>query len=358
MAISQAATAVKNLIIAAGKSGVSNIDDVTAATVKKQLQKNGSKLLNKNGTFSAKASKEIEKLTSKLESGEKLTRLDKKTMKDMGLQYRGNRYSGNEGYKEIRKQYAKERAVQQQAQTQYTTNADAAAQGGGYTGEATETVTSGSSSIREKLAQQRADRKAKKAARKEKQEASKAERRAQRSESSDNGSGENVPKPDNPTGGTNGPDAGDVQQAMDEEIANAKNTAWYNDEAARKHLAESKEADTLRENTAWENKYKDMSEEYKRGLGAFYEEGNLKGKVNDMGKLNEYRTSFGKRLQEAQDEHKAAIDAIKDRKVGVMDWVQGHNYDKAAVGIGALGFAGSVAFGGAKSNADLYSNPF
>lgn len=180
--------------------------------------------------------------------------------------------------------------------------------------------------------------------------------------STNNGSGENIPKPGNPTGNPEtppkGPDAGDVQQAMDEEIANAKNNAWYNDEAARKHLAKSKDTDISRENVAFENKYKDISEEYQKGLGEFYEERNLQGKVKDAAKLREYQEAWGGRLQEAVDEHDKAIGAIKDRKVGVMDWVQGHDYDKAAVGIGALGFAGSVAFGGAKSNADLYSNPF
>lgn len=47
-----------------------------------------------------------------------------------------------------------------------------------------------------------------------------------------------------------------------------------------------------------------------------------------------------------------------DYNLGTMDYIKAHGYDKAAVGVGTLGFAGSVAFGGHKSNAELYSNPF
>ena len=64
-----------------------------------------------------------------------------------------------------------------------------------------------------------------------------------------------------------------------------------------------------------------------------------------------------KNLQGIEDTYNSNIKEI-DKGPGMWDYVQGHGYDKAAVGIGALGFAGSVAFGGAKSNAELYSNPF
>ena len=144
-----------------------------------------------------------------------------------------------------------------------------------------------------------------------------------------------------------------AKEAVEEE---EKARAWYDTDASRANLQQKIANQKAQDRTAFKNDIAGYKEEYNK----------IAGKHRDAnGVLDE-------KNQEVIDARKKMEDSIRgrfktyrndarerkrmmDEGPGIMDWVQGNNIDSTIVGIGALGFAGAVAFGGAKSNADLYS---
>lgn len=180
--------------------------------------------------------------------------------------------------------------------------------------------------------------------------------------SSNNGSADKVPDSSNPTGN---PEASTGSSSMDKAVneANEQEKHFWQDKEANEFMEtrlsnQKQEALVNKENAMRDLEEKTgISKSQLRVLKSKARQGDINAKNmldKAKGKIYEERKGI---LKNYRNEINSIIN---DRKEGpdMMDWVRGHEYDKAAVGIGALGFAGSVAFGGAKSNADLYSNPF
>lgn len=156
------------------------------------------------------------------------------------------------------------------------------------------------------------------------------------------------------------------RKAAREKANKEDNRAWYDDEESRAFAQSQVDEEFQQLKVDWNNKSKDLDEKIAKAKKT--------GDVDAIEKLQDEkreaylgyrkkREGFYEKDSEGnliyhKDEN--GRDVIGRRQVdpNMLDWIRGHGYDKAAAGIGALGFAGSVAFGGAKSNADLYSNPF
>lgn len=137
------------------------------------------------------------------------------------------------------------------------------------------------------------------------------------------------------------------RKAAREKANKEGNRSWYDDEESRA-FAQTRNKEEIQElNTGWKNSQRDFREKI--------------AKAKKEGKDQDFIDSIREdRIKAYKDfrEQRTSLKSSNATDPTMMDWVRGHGYDKAAAGIGALGFAGSVAFGGAKSNADLYSNPF
>ena len=142
--------------------------------------------------------------------------------------------------------------------------------------------------------------------------------------------------------------------------------AWYDDEESRAFAQSQADEEYQQLKVDWNNKSADLNEKIAKAK----ESGDVKAIQKLQDEKREAYLGYRKKREDFYEKDskgnlvyhkdKNGRDVIGRKQVdpNMLDWVRGHGYDKAAAGIGALGFAGSVAFGGAKSNADLYSNPF
>lgn len=140
-----------------------------------------------------------------------------------------------------------------------------------------------------------------------------------------------------------------AKEAVEEE---EKKPWWHTEEAEANWKQRTAEKQAIAK-TKLDNDIKDAQEEYNIIAGKHRDaNGILDDKNADVIAA---RKKMDEKIAGFRKAHENDIKQIQSDGPGIMDWVQGNNIDSTVVGIGALGFAGAVAFGGAKSNADLYA---
>lgn len=142
-------------------------------------------------------------------------------------------------------------------------------------------------------------------------------------------------------------------KAAKEAVEEEEKKPWWHTDAAEANWKQRTANEQAIAKTKLANNIKDAQEEYNI----------IAGKHRDANGVLDEKHADVIAAKKKMDEKIAGFNKAYDNDVkqlqsdgpGVMDWVQGNNIDSTVVGIGALGFAGAVAFSGAKSNADLYA---
>ena len=166
------------------------------------------------------------------------------------------------------------------------------------------------------------------------EEVAKDEATASRAASAENGSADKIK------------DA--VSEAVDEEEARA----WYDTDESRANWKQRIANQKAEAQTTLDNNIKSAQDEYNLVAGKHRDANGILDDKNED--VIAAKKNMDEKIAGFRKAHENDMKELESGGPGVMDWVQGNGIDQAVLGIGALGFAGAVAFGGAKSNSDLY----